>query len=380
MGHYAIMKSPGDHNISTVVQGKHSIIRYIKKLPEHMHYRSVVRDNKSGNIVCVAPSKSVEFQDDMYHNILAEEFIDGTMINLFWGGEDWEIATRSCVGGKNKFYKDVPTFRHMFLSALPTELDLDELPRLSENNRALVYSFVLQHKDNRIVSPITENRVYLVEIFEIENKETLASINNLPLRENKFAKHLIETHKFLRPSLYKLNCTKTDVRVLKDKYASEHTPYMVQGVVFKNLDLGLRAKYRNPNYETIRRLRGNQSSPLYRFLESNFNGTLTTYLKYYSEEKEAINNYKTIWWNYVKQLHKFYVMCYIKHIKTVKAYPYEYKIHMYKLHDLYKQTCKITCLKKVSEYMTALHPSQQMYVLNYTLNINLCSNSSNNNT
>jgi len=40
-------------------------------------------------------------------------------------------------------------------------------------------------------------------------------------------------------------------------------PMYTWGNVFKNTKLGLREKHRNPNYEGVRQLRGNQSKPLY---------------------------------------------------------------------------------------------------------------------
>ena len=364
MPHYAIMKTNALSSIGKTKSDNHTILRYMEKLPENMHYRSVIQDNRSGDIVCVAPSKSVELKEDMYDNIMAEEFIDGTMINLFWDELDWQIATRSCVGGNNRFYNDAPTFRQMFLEALPDAFNFDELPRLSENSLPLVYSFVLQHVNNRIVAPVTENKVYLVELFEIDNKEQHANINLIPLRENEFAKHLIEKQGFHRPALYKVNCTITDMRLLKDTYASHKTPYMVQGIVFKNMDLGLREKHRNPNYEAVRQLRGNQPKPLYRFLELNKSGKLSEYLNYYAEEEDTNLYFQTLWDQYVKQLHDYYVDCYVLHNNTVKSYPYKYKVHMYKLHETYKETREKTTLENVVYYMHDLHPAQQMYVLN----------------
>lgn len=364
MTHYAIMKNNSLSSVSKTQGDKHTIFRYTEKLSENMHYRSVIQENRSGDIVCVAPSKSVELMEDMHNNIMAEEFIDGTMINLFWDELDWQIATRSCVGGNNRFYNDAPTFRHMFLEALPDAFNFDELPRLSENSLPLVYSFVLQHVNNRIVAPVTDNKVYLVELFEIDNKQQHANINLIHLRENEFAKQLVEDHGFHRPALYNVNCTTTDMRLLKETYASHKTPYMVQGIVFKNMDLGLREKHRNPNYESVRKMRGNQSKPLYRFLELNKSGKLSEYLNYYTEEEDANLYFLTLWDAYVKQLHAYYVDCYILHNNVVKSYPYKFKVHMYNLHKRYKETGEKTTLVSVGLYMHELHPAQQMYVLN----------------
>ena len=76
------------------------------------HFRSIiVRDNK---VVCYSPSKSVNYEsfktnNENIENIYIEDFIDGTMINVFWDvvNETWEIATRSTVGGNIIFFNDI---------------------------------------------------------------------------------------------------------------------------------------------------------------------------------------------------------------------------------------------------------------------------------
>ena len=74
-----------------------------------------------------------------------EEFVDGTMINLFWdtNHDDWEITTRRKVGANNYYYTYTnnyhqPTFRSMFYdTAKQCELNIDQL------DRNYSYSFVL---------------------------------------------------------------------------------------------------------------------------------------------------------------------------------------------------------------------------------------------
>ena len=112
----------------------YQIIRYDKKMLSKDQFnkaglfRSVI--HRDGKVFCFSPPKSQDFVDFTndpvnnleFHkkNILAEEFIEGTMINIFHDDE-LEIATRSSVGGKVGFFKsggEVNTFRTMFLDAV----------------------------------------------------------------------------------------------------------------------------------------------------------------------------------------------------------------------------------------------------------------------
>ena len=92
----------------------YTIVRYDKKMLNHDIrqtsglFRSVII--KDGKVVCFSPPKSEiynKFVTDNMDNVgavTAEEYIEGTMINMFWTGTEWEIATRSSVGGKVAFF------------------------------------------------------------------------------------------------------------------------------------------------------------------------------------------------------------------------------------------------------------------------------------
>ena len=83
-------------------------------------FRSVICD-EDGNILSMAPPKSINFDSftkmTSYNDCILQEFIEGTMINVFYDTtiEDWNIATRSNIGAKCKFNMDCEeTFRFMF--------------------------------------------------------------------------------------------------------------------------------------------------------------------------------------------------------------------------------------------------------------------------
>ncbi|MFY7730487.1 MAG: hypothetical protein ACOVRN_13285, partial [Flavobacterium sp.] len=107
-----------------------------------------------------APPKSVPADSfiqkyPLTNDIRLEEFVEGTMINVFFDrtvgiSGAWEIATRNTVGATSTFYKHsgAKSFRDMFMEAATMcHLDICKL------DPELCYSFVLQHPGNRIVVP-----------------------------------------------------------------------------------------------------------------------------------------------------------------------------------------------------------------------------------
>ena len=150
----------------TFNNSSYRVIRYDKNflnidlIPSYGLCRSVVV-NACNKVVAFAPPKSIVSEQfiqkysETTTGVVAEEFIEGTMINVFWDGSvgvdgGWEISTRNTVGATSSFYKGprARTFREMFLEAAKeNDLILDNL----EKDKC--YSFVVQHPENRIVVP-----------------------------------------------------------------------------------------------------------------------------------------------------------------------------------------------------------------------------------
>ena len=85
---------------------------------KYIYLRSIILDSED-NLLVLSPSKSINFEFfKEYNNVeecYAEDFIDGTMINLYYDNklQSWEICTRSNIGANNKFYNN-KTFKEMF--------------------------------------------------------------------------------------------------------------------------------------------------------------------------------------------------------------------------------------------------------------------------
>ena len=342
--------------------------------------RSVIINSKN-HVVGFAPPKS--FQADKYfelypipsEDIVAQEFVEGTMINVFFdptigltGG--WEIATRNIVGATCGFFsqqkgsqeKGKKTFRNMFLEAAKeNNLVLENL------NRKLCYSFVLQHPKNRIVIPIQKPQLYLVAVYFIDNNDpNNITIFTTDLQENTDY-WLTTTIHF--PEVYTFN----EYNELIDKYASMNTSYDKLGVVLYNKTTGHRTKIRNPVYEQLRHLRGNQSKLQFQYLTLRKEGKMNEFLKMFPENKKECSLFRDQVHLFTNTLFENYISCYIKKEKPVKEFSPQYGKHMFRLHEKYKNELKEQKLfvtkKIVIDYVNNLQPRILMHSLNYNYNL-----------
>ena len=397
---------------STVEGNKYSIIKYDKTflnndlVPTLGLCRSVIL-NSANRVVCYSPPKSLmldifreKYPDNNNNNnndntLIAEEFIDGSMINVFWDDKigltgGWEIATRNTVSANTRFFVEPlnplknKTFREYFVDALnECNLKLDKL------NKNCCYSFVLQHPEYRIVVPITHPKLYLVAVYSIvykkepttgqdvlaepgaepgtepETTETTEAIDVITHDINEVKKYDWDGVMIHFPESIPFTCYEQ----LKAEYASGNTRYYVKGVVIKNTQTGERTKIRNPIYEEIKNLRGNSIHKLqYQYLCLRRQGKVTDYLKYYPEDKNTFTLYK-------KQLHTFtttllsnYIDCYIRKNNALKNYNPNFRTHMYNIHQQYMNELRHKKGYVNKSYVITYVNNLDVPLLMYTLN------------
>jgi hypothetical protein len=375
--------------------------------------RSVVLD-QHGKILAYSPPKCVDptptelserFSDD---NLLVEELVEGTMINVFYhkpngqeDGAEWDLATKSCVGAKIVFHsfanKPKPnepnepnatinepnetnatinepnetneaneainepkkTFRRMFLECMnESGLEFDAL------QKDCCYSFVMQHPNNHIVRSISKPTLYLIAVYKADNEnlvveeqcrdEHLARINsNTNTNTNTNEKTLVRLP---------LQFTDVDLRVLQDIYTSLNAPYDFPGLVCRERSTGARFKFRNPNYERAKNLRGSEAKLQFQYLSLRQQGKVNEHLNLYPEHSEAFEKVRDQLHAYTTQLFENYIGCYVK---KDRPFPAEFKTNMFQLHQLYKEKKEHITLEKTIAYINGLYPSYQMYSLNY---------------
>ena len=165
---------------------------------------------------------------------------------------------------------------------------------------------------------------------------------------------------------YKYNLTE-----LVDKYASMNTSYDVVGFILKNSKTGARCKFRNPVYEEVRYLRGNQPKLLFQYLSLRQQGKVKNYLKYYSEHRVEFSQMRQRVHNFTEALHNNYLRYYVYKEMSLNECPYQYRSHIGVLHNQYlynlRENRQHVSRKYVIDYVNALPPAKLMFSLNYHL-------------
>jgi hypothetical protein len=381
------METPNESSLNLFKKNmrhtRFSVYRYnkdqtaISKYADVKHYRSMIVDSSKEPevLVCPSPVRSLTPKDFAYHtdqaNLMYEEMIDGIMVNLFFDDEEnkWQMATRSEVGGKNKFYLDTSakTFGELFADGC-IACDLDLEPSRCPLPQNYQYSFVLEHPEHRIVRPVDSPRLYLVEAYEILDPiEKIIRTININDKSEPIYRELEKIPKLCYPRMYSYK-SQTDVaRVMKQ---GKHR-YHFAGIMIKDYQNSRRMKVRNPVYEDVKRLRGNHSKKQFLYLTLRQNGNLSTYLRFYPEDGDLFQKYRAQLHEFTDKCYNFYVECFIKKKHHVNNYPDQYKMVMTQLHSMYLknyvESKGFIAKQDVIGLINKMPPARQMYLLNYEL-------------
>ena len=378
--------------------GMYSIIKYDKQafglVQEDYEtiglLRSVVVDD-TGRIVAYSPPKCLSITEQREksfndNNIMtapsdsttnewcAEEFVEGTMINMFYSqteaGGAWEIATKSTVGGNVVFYapknpkdtveiRDKDTFRNMFFeTCAKLGFKYEELPK------EFMYTFVLQHPKNRIVLPINDAAIYIIGVYSINN-DTL-DITQLSTAGfvDKYGCGVILKPKQLFADNY-------SVEGFKKEYASMNSSYNTMGVVFCNMVTGDRMKIRNPTYEMVKNLKGGEQKLQLQYLTLRHGGRVAEYLKTYPEYKGDFAVFRNQLHGFTRSLHQNYLDCFVFKKGAFSEFPQQYKKFMSGLHKKYLEELReikgSVTFTYVVEFVNTQNPMLLMYSLNYVV-------------
>lgn len=286
-------------------------------------FRSVVWDTATNRPVSVAPAKSREGPPPMTVPLAAvEDFVDGFMIQAFLTAAEPQtlrLATRTQVGGENKFYSE-KTFAALFeeaLAATPVRT-LDALKMhlregmVAAGATATFASFVVQHPEHRIVAKPVSPDLHIVHLGVVAESGAVQIWESaagwpVPLRRLQINRYPVAQFH-----------TEQEVQDLMRRTAVMRG-FRWQGLVFKD-GAGGRWRLRSPSYQMLRTLRGAEAAPLDRFLRLRAEGKVGEYLKHYGEERQ-------VFWGYEQTLRA-------KTGQVLAAYEVVHKAHQVKFADL----------------------------------------------
>jgi len=367
----------GEFNIKT--HNDYLIVKYNKSRLNYSNYktlglwRSVILNKKTKKILAFSPPKSLSWSEFTQNNTVEEcvitKFEEGTMINLFYDKDlgDWEISTKSSIGGRYKYFKESPkTFRSMFLEAMNyTGLEFNML------NPDYCYSFVLQHPENRIVVLHKKMKLILTNIYQFQDMkiyEQPISIQYISegesMEKDVMGDILTSLQKKYAPG--GAGHTWEEIYNSNQKMDIEYTNV---GIQVYNKITGYRTKLRNPSYEQVKFLKGNSPKLQFQYYNLRQADKVKEFLVYYPEYKIEFSRLRTQLHRWTRQLCNLYRECFINKKKPLREFAHQFKPHMFHLHKLYLEELRTegnyVSLSEVIKYVNSLHPAKLMYAINF---------------
>lgn len=384
MAQYDLSTLPASDDYTEVKGLNYNIIKYKKEMLDGNNigtlglFRSVIVESADINgtpesrVVAFSPPKSVSFDafSTTHHlnECVVEEFIDGTMINIFWAeaASEWIVSTKSNVGATSHFFvfpmstapkaQHTKSFYEMFQEALG---DFD----LSVLDKSCSYSFVLQHPMNRIVCPVKTPALYIIRIYQLNG--------NLVTPIDVHSNTSFNGSHIRKPQVYQSNSYEDLGNRFAGRNPDSPTPYNVMGISIHHPATGHRTKLRNPAYEYVKALRGNNPRLDYRYLELRQSNRVKEFLLYYPECSPSFSEYRNKIHTFTNLLYKNYVDCYILKKNKLSYFSTQYKTNMYNLHQQYLSTYKpagqYITIAAVIKFVNDLPPPLLLHSMNYEI-------------
>ena len=357
----AFLSSEAGGHFRIVGSGRYRVIRYEKKSTDMKSplvnwMRSTIWDTEANLPVCVSPTKAKE--DDVppigSDLPLIQDFMDGTMINMFLPAFDEAtatqpeptLATRSQIGAGGNFYSQ-RSFAELFTDALVTantnlvQLGLNVRHSFKDvkNVHAYFASFLLQHPEHRVVSKVDQPRIYLVHTGYVTKDCHIAieDISELHAEPELAALALPQYH------MNGFNTVPDYQSFLNTQLNTKG--WFWQGLTFKDVN-GNRWRTRNSKYLVLRALRGSEALPLDRWLRLRSEGKVLEYLKHYAEER-------AMFWDFEQRFRALTLAVYAGYVDVHKAHakkltdlpknvsPCVFRLHAHYLEHLKPQTLTV---------------------------------------
>ena len=329
------------------------------------HYcRGLIVDMDVNKIVCIPTPKSIDIShlkstlfDSGPVQVSVELILDGTMINVFYHNDKWNISTRSVIGGECRWTSN-KTFKSMFAEIIGEHL-IGFYEQLSKDT---CYTFVMRHKENRIVSPVECNCLYLVDAHKFGSDGSISKLNIHEL-EDGYCYNKI-------PLLYSIYMEQVNEELYNNLLdivydnMDNNKAYHWQGLVVRINEY--RFNYKSEEYKKVKSIKSNSSNPLYTYIDQRYKGILPEYLKYFPEKLNDYAQYRDKIHIMTQELYDFYCSTFKKKTTSLKTdVPYQLKPLCYELHGLYLADKKPIHFKIVQEFVNKLVPQRLYFVMKF---------------
>jgi len=277
--------------------------------------RGAVFNKLTNKLVCYPLTGAVsleEFQQKTnFDDIVIEESIDGTLINL-WYDDGWHVSTRTSVDADESTWVRDKSYKVLFDEC---EFNVDDL------DKNYCHSLVLCHPENRIVTPYTTPQLYhvLSRNMTTYNEEYV----NIGLP---------------KPTVLKLGneLNVLNVNSFNDLFRTlDDLEFNKEGFMLFSKDRRYRIKLKGAKYEHVKEIRGNNRNIKYRLLELHKDNNLEEFLNFYPE-------HQAVWEELQEQMGKaidetLFLYNKIKKEKVYTEIPFYLKVVIYELHQEYKR-------------------------------------------
>lgn len=300
------------------------LVKYKKeyKYSEHDYVRNsrgIIIDYKAKKIINSSINGVLSEEDFIkyvpeWKDWVIEEKLDGTLINVFYNNNKWNICTKSCINADETRFRSTKTYRELFDELIDiNSLDLD---------KSYSYSFLLRHIENRNISVIKRN-----ELIHLESTNNVTGDKvkiNLGFKSPKIIK--------IRDIINIYNINNLD----ELKNVVKNLPTQHPGFTVYSIDRKYRFNIDNPKYIELSKIVSTQKDPKFIVLDSLYrNNNIYLILENFPEYNNIaidINNkiYELSIW-----LHEVY-----KTSKVKRQYVNirdKYKKLLSDLHNIYKE-------------------------------------------
>lgn len=298
----------------------------------------LIFEKETNKMVCMAQNKMREIScneilKEITKGVFTMEYCeDGTVIRVYNYKNEWMTATSKCIDARKSYWSSEKTFNEMFL-----EIFEGDGYEMSDLDVSYTYTFIIIHKENRIVVSHKENSlIYVSRVNNITREEDLT--NDFNFRGRKEIIH-------------------KDLNVMND--LNEYYIGDKRGIIIKsNNDLKNKWEifsYDFMIYAEVKEIRGNVRLIRMRYLELlNDQEKLEKLVENYPENLMVFCMIKHCMNKLYREIHNLYFESHIKHSITVDdSNPLNRTIRQ--LHGVYKKQKTIITLEVVIERVNRLN-------------------------